>query len=124
MLDDHPMLKEMLLMSSLGESRVPFFYVRNGRYDAAWDYLNAYLADYFVFMSQEEVIGSGLLGPGEVYVEVPHRLGDIVGIARGSYCLNRHPPKPDGEKKQMLGRHGGLAAQEMLVPLLAVRLDA
>jgi hypothetical protein len=126
MLEDHPQLNDMLMMPTLGESRVPFFYVRHNNYDAVWNYLHEYLGEYFVFLSQEDVIQSGLLGPGEVYAEVPHRLGDIVGIAKGDYSLSRHPrnpPKPNG-KKPMLGRHGGLASQEMLVPLLAARLDA
>ena len=65
---------------------------------------------------------SGLLGPGKPSAEVRHRLGDIVGIATGNAHFARDAESV--KKKPMLGRHGGLTPQEMLVPLLAVRLDA
>ena len=120
LLDDHPDLYNALFMRPLGESRVPFFHVRNGYYDQVWDYVQTYLSDYFVPFSQQDLITSGLLGPGEMYAEVPHRLGDIVAIAKGQHYLEHDPEKA----KKMRGRHGGLHAQEMLVPLLALRLDA
>jgi hypothetical protein len=81
--------------------------------------LHTHLAEQFVFMSQEEVLQNGLLGPGEMYAEIPHRLGDIVGFAKGRHYLARNLEK----SAKTLGRHGGLHAQEMLVPLLALRLD-
>lgn len=117
---EHPQLMDMLWMPPLGEGRVPFFYVRNGMYDAVWDYLHAHFGDIFVFMSREQVLESGLLGPGPLYAEVPFRVGDIVGIARedGSVVADFK------DLDRLAGRHGGLSPEEMLVPLLAVRLDA
>ncbi|HUT21110.1 MAG TPA: alkaline phosphatase family protein, partial [Anaerolineae bacterium] len=69
--------------------------------------------------SREQVLSSGLLGPGPVYEETPHRLGDLVCLAKDDHYLAR-----DDYQLKLLGRHGGLSAQEMLVPLLGVRLDA
>ena len=120
LLDDHPDLYDALFMRPLGESRVPFFHVRHGQYDQAREYIQTHLAETFVPFSQPDLIASGLLGPGEMYAEVPHRLGDIVAIAKGPHFLAHDPENV----KKMRGRHGGLHAQEMLVPLLAVRLDA
>jgi hypothetical protein len=117
---EHPVLREMLWMPPLGEGRVPFFYVRPGCYDAAWDYLHQHFGEQFVFYSREQVLASGLLGPGPVYAEVPFRLGDIIGFARGSGGFVGTLEELD----RLAGRHGGLLAEEMLVPLLAVRLDA
>lgn len=117
--DAHPQLYADLTLPPIGEARVPFFHVRHNRYAAVWDYLHTHLAEQFVFMSQEEILRNELLGPGEVYAEVPHRLGDIVGFAKGRHYITRAPEK----SAKTLGRHGGLHAQEMLVPLLALRLD-
>lgn len=120
LLDDHPTLRDALFLPPLGESRAPFFYVRNGQYETVWDYLHENLSEHFAFFSRDDVIDSGLLGFGEEYVEVRHRLGDIVGIAKDDSFLVRD----ERMVNKMLGRHGGLLPQEMLVPLLAVRLDA
>ena len=119
LLDDHPRLRDALFLRPLGESRVPFFYVRHGQYATVWDYLHENLAEHFIFLSRDDVIDSGLLGMGKEYVEVRHRLGDIIGIAKDNSFLERS--KEHAHK--MWGRHGGLLPQEMLVPLLAVRLD-
>jgi hypothetical protein len=118
---DHPELLDMLWLPPVGESRVPFFYVRHGRYDAAWNYLHEHFGDDFVFLPREEVLASGLLGPpGDIYAEVPFRLGDIIGFARGDGAFGRRRE----DAKRLTGRHGGLTPEEMLVPLLALRLDA
>ncbi|MGC9395216.1 MAG: alkaline phosphatase family protein [Anaerolineae bacterium] len=122
LLDRHPALLDALFVPPLGESRVPFFYIRDGHYETVRQYVDEHFAGQFIFLSQDEVIRSGLLGPGVPYAEVPHRLGDIVGIAVGNAHFARAAEVL--KKKSMLGRHGGLTPQEMLVPLLAVRLDA
>ncbi|MGC9523117.1 MAG: alkaline phosphatase family protein [Anaerolineae bacterium] len=118
-LGDHPELWDMLWMPPVGEGRVPFFYVRNGMEVDARAYLEASCGEHFTFLSREEVLGSGLLGPGEPYAEVPFRLGDLVGIAKGDSSFAR----TEEDAKRLVGRHGGLAPEEMLVPLLAVRLE-
>lgn len=117
---DHPKLSSLLRHRPVGESRVPFFHVRAGRFDEVWSYLNGELSSQFVFVTRNALIESGLLGPGPIYEEVYHRVGDIVGISKGSAYM-----AVDAQEAARLdGRHGGLTPEEMLVPLLAVRLDA
>ena len=117
---NHPELHEALFMPPVGENRVPFFYVRPGQYTRAWNYLHEHLSRQFVFFSRQALIESGLLGTGVPHPELPHRLGDIIGIAREDAYLVRDPALV----QKLRGRHGGLDAREMLVPLLAARLDA
>jgi hypothetical protein len=81
--------------------------------------MQEHLGKAFVTLTRDQVLCSGLLGPGPVYGETSHRLGDLVGLARGNQYLAR-----DQYQVRIRGRHGGLAATEMLVPLLGVRLDA
>jgi len=118
-LDKHPGLHETLTLPPVGESRVPFFYTRPSSLDRARAYVEEHLSGAFSLLTREQVLASGLLGPGDPAAETPHRLGDLVGVAHGAHYLAR-------EKAQikMLGRHGGLSPEEMLVPLLGVRLDA
>jgi len=118
-LSKHPELRDALALPPLGESRAPFLYVRNGELAPVQHYLQTRLGDCFALLTREQVLAGGLLGPGPVYVETPHRLGDLIGLARGDHYLARE----DAQLKT-IGRHGGLSAREMLVPLLGVRLDA
>ncbi len=118
-LKQHPALEEALVMSPTGEPRVPFLHVRPGRVEFVKSYFAEHLAHAFVVLEAETVLNSGLLGRGPMMPAVPHRLGDLVAIARQDWILYDRPKEPD-----MIGRHGGLSPQEMLSPLLMVRLDA
>jgi hypothetical protein len=117
-LEDHPDLREALSLPPLGESRAPFWHVRGHALSSVQRYLQERLGETLITLTAEQVLESGLLGPGPVYAETPHRLGDLVSLARGSHYLARNQ-----YQLKLLGRHGGLTAQEMLVPLLGVRLD-
>jgi len=119
-LEDHPALNDMLRMPTLGESRAPFFYARPGHLDEARAYLAEHFEEQMMVLDQDEVLKNGLLGPGEPYKEVEHRLGDLVGLMFDNVAFARDHDNLD----RLRGRHGGLTATEMLVPLLAVRLDA
>jgi hypothetical protein len=118
-LDRHPALREALTLPPVGESRVPFLYARPDTVAGLHVYLQEQLGEAFVALAREQVLDSGLLGPGQPAVETPHRLGDLVCVAHGAhYLANKN------RQLKMLGRHGGLTPAEMLVPLLGVRLDA
>ncbi|MBN1935727.1 MAG: alkaline phosphatase family protein [Anaerolineae bacterium] len=118
-LKHHPDLRDALRVQPLGESRAPFLYARPDTLDLVQRYMQERLGRSFVTWTRQQVLDSGLLGPGPLYRETPHRLGDLVAVARGSHFLAQ-----SDYHLQMKGRHGGLSAREMLVPLLAVRLDA
>ncbi len=119
LLDDHPALRDRLWLPPLGEARVPFFYVRHGARDAVQDYLEEQLGERFTFLSREALLSSGLLGSGTPHPEVSFRLGDVIGIARGDGAFARSA----ADARRLAGRHGGMMPEEMLVPLLAARLD-
>ena len=117
-LKQHPALADALVMSPTGEPRVPYLYVRPGRVDAVKSYFAEHLAQAFVVLDVETVLASGLLGPGPVSPAVPHRLGDLVVLSRDHWSLYDRDKEPD-----TISRHGSLTPDEMLVPLLMVRLD-
>ncbi len=115
----HAPLRDALSLPPVGENRAVFLHARGDTLGVLRQYIEAELAASFVVLSREQVLSSGLLGPGPVYEETPHRLGDLVCLAKDNHYLAR-----DDQQLMMLGRHGGLGAREMLVPLLGVRLDA
>ncbi len=117
---DHPELRDLLWLPPVGEGRAPFFHVRDGAYERTFAYLEQHFGDQFAFLSRQQVLDSGLLGPGPVYSEIGSRLGDIVGIATGDGAFARTAD----DARRLPGRHGSLTPEEMLVPLFAMRLDA
>ena len=116
-LKDHPGLKKMLRMDPGGELRAPFLYALDS--DAVHAYVSEHLSGSFACLDAEIVLKSGLLGPGEPMAEVPHRLGDFVLPARSDHLLYWQK-----KVRHVIGRHGGLSPEEMLVPWLAMRLDS
>lgn len=115
----HPDLRARLLMDFAGDARAAYLYCRNGEVDAVRDYFAARLADRFFVLDARAALDAGLFGSGILALETEHRIGDLIVLPRDdSYLWDRR------DEPKMLGRHGGLAEDEMLVPLMAARLDA
>lgn len=117
-LREHPRLREHLLMDFAGEPRAAYFYCRSGEVDAAREYLATRLAGKFFVLDSQAALDAGLFGGGARAPEARHRIGDLIVLPRADYILWEK-----GDAPKMLGRHGGLSAAEMLVPLIAARLD-
>jgi len=73
----------------------------------------------FAMLDAPVALKAGLFGPGAPADEAPARLGDLLAIARADHYLDRLD-----RRRRLRGRHGGLSPEEMLIPWLAVRLDA
>ncbi len=120
-LRDHPGLREHLVMDFAGEPRAAYLYCRNGQVEAARAYLETRLAAQFFVLDSQLALDAGLFGSGTRAPQARDRIGDLILLPRADHSLMEQP-LPD--VPPMLGRHGGLSAEEMLVPLLAARLDA
>ena len=115
-LDDHPALRDTLLLPLCGEPRVAYAYVRAGREAAFEDYVSGQLADRVQLFKSEEVVRQGWLGPGVPHAALRDRLGDYVLIPRGRAILRDWLK---GEPRHThIGVHGGLSAAEMHIPLV------
>lgn len=121
LIEDHPVVREMLLMRPAGEPRVPYLYARQGCQKNLVNYLNQHLSDAMVAYPATAVLTSGLLGPTPHAPEVARRLGDVVAITHKGHIFISNQ---DVEKARVFpGRHGSLSPQEMEVPWIALCLD-
>ena len=119
-LDDHPALRDTLLLPLCGEPRMAYAYVRAGRERQFEDYVRTRLADRVRFFRSEDVLQQGWLGPGEAHPGLRDRLGDYVLIPRGQAILRDWL---QGEERYThVGVHGGLSEAEMRVPLVVAPL--
>jgi predicted AlkP superfamily pyrophosphatase or phosphodiesterase len=114
----HPELREHLVMDFAGEARAVYLYCRNGEVNMARAYIETRLGDKFFVLDSRDALDAGLFGSGKRAPELKHRIGDLIALPRENYFCEEH------EEVKMRGRHGGLGEEEMLVPLIAARLDA
>lgn len=120
-LPDHPRLNDALLLPPAGESRAAYLYVRPGQERTLEAYVAAHLEEHFALIATERALQAGLWGrPNDVTPTIRGRLGDLVLLAKHNARLSTRPRQSDGST--LLGHHGSLTAEEMLVPLLIAPL--
>jgi hypothetical protein len=117
-LANHPQLLDSLHLIPTGEGRLPYLYLRPGHSEALADYIQAQWPGQFLLFEPSALVERGLFGPGSPHPRLYERLGDVIAIPKGNtywWWANK--------ENKLVGRHGGLTAEEMLVPLAGVRLD-
>ncbi len=116
-LRNHPNLTRRLHIFPTGENRLAYFYVKPGQREAVREYLERNWPNQFIIIDSGYAVEGGLFGPGKPHPYLLDRVGDFILVARhDAYLWWAAKDNP------LIGRHGGLHADEMLVPFLAVRL--
>jgi hypothetical protein len=115
-LGSHPGLARRLHMSPTGENRLAYLYPRPGQTEAVDEYVQRTWPAGFLPLSSGFALDSGLFGPGEPAATARDRLGDIILVSQGEAYLWWA-----AKENPLIGRHGGLSRDEMLVPLFAYR---
>jgi predicted AlkP superfamily pyrophosphatase or phosphodiesterase len=115
---EHPELLQHLLVPVVGEPRAAFLYPRPGRAGAIADYLGQAFPGSFAILHSAEALEAGLMGR-PVSDKALARAGELLVLPRANYAIQQDRPK-----EPSVGRHGGLSAQEMLVPFIGTRLEA
>jgi hypothetical protein len=116
-LHNHPDLTRLLHIRPTGENRLVYLHVRPGQIKAVCDYVEHTWPYQFDIIESDCAVEVGLFGPGKPHAGLRDRLGDLILVARGDAYLWWAE-----KKNSLLGRHGGLHPDEMLVPFLGVRL--
>ncbi|MFL6204662.1 MAG: alkaline phosphatase family protein [Acidimicrobiales bacterium] len=98
-----------------GEGRFRWLHARSGRAPALADAATSLLVDHAWVRTREQAIDEGWYGP-KVTDAAAGRLGDVLVAARGTVAF--FDPKDTGPYV-LIGRHGSLTPDEMLVPFLA-----
>ena len=69
----------------------------------------------------DEALKDGLFGHGDLHTRFKGRIGDILLLPERNLTL--YYERPYRKEFNMLGMHGGLSPDEMLVPFAAVRIS-
>jgi hypothetical protein len=122
---DHPELADALLLPPWGDSRWGFLQPRADRAADVRRLLEERWGKEGLVLDIAQVEQLKLLGPGPWSARTRRRVADLVALPppnRGIAWPFQHDLPGRPPKEELIGRHGGATAEEMLVPLLAVRL--
>jgi hypothetical protein len=121
-LNDHPELLALLQAPPAGLDRAVVLYVRPGLEADARRYVQAHLGNAAHVLTAEESLALGLYGPQPPSAKARERIGQLLLLPRDNWNLKYQHPGHD-RKHTTVGKHGGLSPEEMIVPLIALRLD-
>jgi hypothetical protein len=108
---------QCLHIQPTGENRLAYLYLRPGQSNAISQVIEENWPGQFSLVSSAEAVEAGLFGPGTPHTSLLDRLGDTILVSRDTAYLWWGK-----EENHLVGRHGGLHPEEMLVPFLAVQL--
>jgi len=114
---NHPKLMDALTIKPTGENRFTYLYNHPGMLNLVTDYVSNKWKGLFNVIPAEEILKSGLLGPGKIHRTTRERAGDLIVIPNENvywWWVDK--------ENLMLGRHGGLSPEEMLVPFFTTVL--
>jgi predicted AlkP superfamily pyrophosphatase or phosphodiesterase len=123
-LADYPELLGMLRTTPAGERRAVYLHPRPGATEEVLAFARERLGQVAAPMRREQAVALGLFGPGELDERAAGRIGEVLLFPRGNLQLVTPIEYLDGGPPRtpvFRGLHGGLTADEALVPLLAVR---
>ncbi|MGA7802930.1 MAG: alkaline phosphatase family protein [Gammaproteobacteria bacterium] len=115
-LADHPELADCLALPLCGEPRAAYCYVRPEKVAHFKSYVQDRLADRCWLYRSEELFHGGFFGRNTPHPRLLDRIGDYVLLMKDRYAIK---DSVVGEKRfRPVGLHGGVSAEEMLVPLI------
>ncbi|HEV2165403.1 MAG TPA: alkaline phosphatase family protein [Thermoplasmata archaeon] len=123
-IDAIPSVAAELARPLAGDRRAGFFAARPGRVEALREALVGALPEGARVIPMPEAVEAGLFGPPPFHAEIHERLGDLLALVPSPASLAYRLPGMALPKRFLFGAHGGLEPAELLVPLVAGRLDA
>lgn len=121
-LNEHPELLGMLQAPPAGVDRAGVLYVRPDCVESARKYIATNFGHCSRLLTAEESIDLGMYGPQPVSQTAQQRLGQLLLLPVDNWVFLYRTPG-SMRKFSAIGKHGGLSPEEMLVPLIAHRLD-
>jgi predicted AlkP superfamily pyrophosphatase or phosphodiesterase len=114
-LDDYPILKNMLIRETSLEPRATNFFVKREMVLEFKEKFNELFVNDFILLSKQEVIDKKLFGDGISHEKFESCLGDYIAVAISDKAIvDKYAPH------FFKGLHTGLTEDEVLTPLIIV----
>jgi len=109
-------MQDCMILPLCGEPRAAYCYLKPGREQKFDDYLRGELDWALDCLPSEQLIDAAWFGLGEPHPQLRNRIGDRVLVMKEDYVLKDWLPQE--RRYEMVGVHGGLSPDELLVPLV------
>ncbi len=114
-LDEYPILKNMLIRKTSLEFRAANFFVKKNMIKRFKEEFEKLFKNDFILMSKKEVIKSKLFGNGKASDKFESCLGDYLALAISDKgIIDEYDSNP------LKGLHAGVTEDEVLVPLIVI----
>lgn len=104
-----------------GNARDVFIHAKTNKVESQFKLLTENLKDRAQVLKMEDVVNQGLFGTGKMHPKFLSRVGNIL-ILPNDYNTVWYRYTPD-TKFNLLGYHGGLSREEMMIPFICARLS-
>lgn len=118
LLSEHPDLYETLTLPLCGEPRVAYCYVHPSKAKKFENYVRKKLSYCCEMYKSEDLIKKGMFGLFKPHNKLFDRIGDYTLIMKENYVINDKLLRE--REHRLIGNHGGLSKEEMLVPLIVI----
>ncbi|MCP4762206.1 MAG: alkaline phosphatase family protein [archaeon] len=113
-------LESTLTLPISGEFRAPFFYVRPSKINQFESYIENNLSHIGMLIKGEDLISKNYFGYGKPHPRLFDRTGDYVFLIKENYIIKDELLSQNKNDPALIGYHGGLSEDEMLVPLIEI----
>ena len=117
-IDAEPTILPHLLRPPTGDRRAGFFTARPGHLEPLTAALAARLPAGHRILPMSLATSAGLFGPTPNHPELSERLGDLLVLVPSPAALTYRLPGTPARGRFLLGAHGGLEPEELVVPLI------
>jgi predicted AlkP superfamily pyrophosphatase or phosphodiesterase len=121
-LKDIPEINEKLMLPPVGDSRAAFLFSKP---EQTGDFVDVFRKNVegFELFSSKELIEKGAFGRSSNSQFLQSIVGDFAAISSGQNGLD-YPYFEEDRIRPQRGSHGGMTAEEMIVPLLSARISS
>jgi predicted AlkP superfamily pyrophosphatase or phosphodiesterase len=120
-LKDTPELMQHLFLPPVGDGRATYLFCKNGQREAFARSFEKQIEGFKLY-STDELIQRGLFGEPIDKDGLKERLGDFTALSNSDMLLE-YPYFEEDREHPQLGAHGGMTAEEIVVPLLSTKLS-
>ena len=105
-----------------GSPRDVFLHIKPDKIEEIRDFLTQELKEKAEIIETKDALNNGLFGTGKPKDEFLNRIGNLLILPHADHTIWYKNPK--GRTFDLLGFHGGLNSEEMLVPFASVKISA
>jgi len=121
--DTEPTIADHLALPPTGDRRVGLLKARTGEVDALREAVLERMPAGTRVLASAEAVHGGLFGPPPYHPELFERVTDLVVLVPSPGGITFTLPGRKRPRRSLLGAHGGLEAEELVVPLVSGPLE-